>query len=537
MPLLPDSSSPRPRQQRTFPWGLFFCGYCAIILVAQLIHQSAIKPLWRDELFTYFEVHDKTCGEIIQSLKTGVNLLPPTYFLLLSALLHFTDFTPLLGWALGCSFILATVPVMWLALRRTAGTLITAIAISGVVFCSPLIYYHNSEARPYGFFLFAAGMVAWAFARSVQEERLSSGTLVLLVVANALLPSVNYIGGLYSAAALAVTFTLDLAARRMRWRVYGAYLGGWALFAVLVLPLCLAQYRMRGTVGTNWLPDFYEAVLILGKQWAKTLIPFAVVVVPFAIWLTFGQYEPKVNQSSERQGDLSAWSLAALGLAWLFIPVFFIGQSLLTHRNMYMDRYFIASDLGLLLLLAALASLACARWRGTATIETAVRAPWHRGFATAVAVGFVVIASLRFYWNGRNELWGTGDAVYACKAWPGPKATFSLSYYIEGHVRTGPDMHFILLSQHPSDRDLIGAYCRDFEIREFDGLAVFPEFVYVDSREAPPDFNLQGWAQTHNYAIEQVGFYKETHDPKRGIFRLKRTAVTAQVLGPAGRSN
>lgn len=522
----PDPSSTLPRRERVIPWGLLFCGYCAMVLIAQLIHQSAIKPLWRDELFSLYEVQGKTWAEVLQSLKGGINLLPPAYFFALWSSLHFADFTPLLGRALSGVFIAATVPVLWLTLRRTAGVLITAVAISGVVFSSPLIFYHNSEARPYGLLLFAAALAAWAFARAIKEEPLHASTLGLIIFANALLPSVNYMGGFYGAAALGVTILVDLVAGRLRWRIYGGYLVGWALFAVLFLPLCWVQYRTRGAEAARWQPDFHEAVIILGKQWAKTLLPFAVVAVLFVAWLFFGR--SKQDGPSRDQGQPRVWPLAALGFVWLMIPLIFIGQSLVTHRNLFVDRYFIASDLGWVLLLAALISLASQRWRGSASLEKGLRGPMTRVAVAAVVVGFVAMVSLRFYRNPRNALWGTGDAIYACQAWPGPKATYSLSCFIEGHVRTGPNMQFIILSRGPSDQATIAAYGRDFEIKEIDGLAVYPEFVYLDSSEAPAAFNFERWATSHGYAIQQVGIYPEAHT-KKGIFRATRSAIAVQT--------
>lgn len=526
---LPNASTPLPRKDRAVLWGLLFCGYCALVLLAQLVHQSAIKPLWRDELFSLYEVQGKTWGEVLQSLKGGVNLLPPAYFFVLWSSLHFTDFTPLLGRALSSVFIAATVPVMWLTLRRTVGTLITTVAISVVLFCSPLIFYHNSEARPYGLLLFAAGLVAWGFARSTDDgERVPRSTVGLIIIANAFLPSVNYMGGFYSAAALAVTLGIDLTAGRRRWSVYGGYVAGWALFAVWGLPLCVVQYRTRGAEAAHWQPEFPEALAILAKQWAKTLLPLAPVAVLFGVWLFLGRKKSsETTRSPEPQGALP---LAVLGLAWLLIPLVFIGQSLVTHRNLFVDRYFIASDLGWILLAAAIASGACRRWRGSPTLEAGLPGLTMRRIGIGLVLAIVAIVSIRFYKNPRNVLWGNGDAINACKAWPGPKATFSLSCFIEGYVRSGPNMQFIILSRGPSDRETIRAYCRDFQISEIDGLAVYPEFVYVDSSEAPADLNLERWAASHGYTFERVGFYAESHG-KKAIFQMRRSTP---VMTPTG---
>lgn len=537
MPRPADSLLPVSRERSLDRWGILFSLFCAIVLAAQLIHQNGIKPLWLDEQFTRLEVQGKTFTEVIHSLRTGVNLQPPAYFLALWTCLQFTEFTPLLARALSCIFILATVPVMWMTLRPMIGRGLTTASVGGVLFCSPLIFYHNSEARPYGLFFFAAALVAWAFVRSLQEERLTKRTFALLVFANAFLPSVIYYGGFYAGAALAVTVGFDLIRGRRRWRIYGGYLCGWSLFGLIILPLCLAQLQSRGGEGTRWLPEFRESVLMLAKQWVKTVVPFVAIGFLFAAWLWFSRREPKANAASGSGAERTWWPIATLGLAWLALPILFIGQSVVTHRNLYLDRYFIPSDLGFMLLFAGLASAACVRTRGAASLERCLTSSRSRIIAMAVITAFVGIVSLRFYRNARNALWGFGDTVYAAKIGIGPKATFSLAYYVEGYVRTGPGMQFVYLSHYSGEGAALATYCRGFDTRTIDEMAVFPEFVFVDSSDNPSVFDLEDWARRHQYNIRRFATYGEAHAVKKGIYQMTRVQKAVADLGPLSLPN
>ena len=393
---------------------VIFSIVCAAVLGAQLLHYSPLKPLWNDEILTYYQVAGKSPGAAIASLDTGFNLLPPGYFALLAAVLQFVEFSPLIARGLSCGFIMATIPVMLFALRGQVGRWFAMAAVSGVTFSSPLIFFHNSEARPYGMSLFITALVGLAFLRSSEVRTPATHTLVLLVVANALVATTNYFGGIYSASALAVTIFCDWRMRWFRPRVYGAYLVGWAIFSVTVLPITFQQLAARGDAGTQWLPSFGSAWRQLTKQWAVTawwVLPL-LVALGLLLWAArirsrgVHELQPPLPQPFQR--------LAILSAVWMILPVGFILQSLVTDRNLYFNRYFIGSDLGLMILAASLLALLCRKLSGSLSLDnvTALR-PKFLLLARALVVAFMVTTALMFLTHdgpGSNRRTRSGGA-------------------------------------------------------------------------------------------------------------------------------
>ncbi len=521
------SSAPLVRRsaasQTRFLPELIFSVICAVVLGAQLVRYSPYKPMWIDEILSYYQVAGKSPAAAIASLDTGLNLLPSGYFLLLATVLQRVEFSPLVARGLSSVFIMATVPVMLFALRRYVGRWFAMLGVAGVIFTSPLIFFHNSEARPYGLLLFLVALVGLAFVQSAEEKNPAPHTLILLVVANGLVAMSAYFGGLYSAAAFAVTIFFDWRKGWFRPRVYGAYLLGWGIFAVTTLPLCFQQLAARGAAGTQWLPSFGSAWRQLLKQWTHTLywVPVAIVLIGIIFWAA-RKRDVRSARTTGAKADLPEpiLRLAALALLWLMLPIGFILQARITGRNFYFNRYFIGSDLGLMVLVALLFALLCRQFTGSMSLENAaLRRPLFLSATRFTVVCFLCAAAFHFLTRHDPPRMGLHDAVVRANHWTVPKVTFDLEVYVEGSFQANGGTGYWYIPKSNHETAAFPRFWQPFQMTDPQKLTNFGEFLFIDSNQRPADFDLETWARQQNYRVSRVGDYRDVQGRSK-IFYL-----------------
>lgn len=496
---------------------LVFSAVCALVLGAQLVRYSPLKPLWIDEILSYYQVDGRSPAAAAAALDTGVNLLPPGYFWLLAEVVQYTGFSPLIARGLSCAFIIATVPVMLLTLRRYVGIWFAMVAVTAVVFRSPLIFFHNTEARPYGMTLFFVALIALAFARSTENKTLSVGRLTLLVAANGLVAMTTYFGGLYSASAFAVTLLLDWRRGWFRPRVYLCYLVGWAIFAVTTLPLCLRQLAANGATGTDWLPSFGYAWRHLFTQWRSVLWGVAPIAVALGLVLWIGRSS---GRSVTGVISNSRWKpirgLAALAGLWLLLPIVFIVQSRITGRNFYFDRYFIGSELGLVIALAVGGALLCQWLGGAPALE---QATWRRaafGLAAKIlVVGFIGLAAIKFSVHQDPPQMGPAGPIAEVEKWALPKATFDFGFYVQGSYPPKERSRYWYIAHSERQANDLERFYRGLQVKRERALPDFPEFIFIESSRQPADFSLETWARDNRRRLTKVGDYRD------GLGRVK----------------
>jgi len=491
-----------------------------------LLLYSPLKPLWTDEILTYYQVAGKSPGAAISSLDTGFNLLPPGYFALLAAALQLTEFSPLIARGLSSVFIMATVPVMLLILRPHVGRWFAFLAVSVGVFYSPLIFFHNTEARPYGLSLFLTSLVGLACIRTGETKSPATGTLVLLLLVNASIAMTTYFGGLYSAAALAVTLLCDWRIGWFRPRVYAAYVLGWAIFAVTVLPLCIEQLAARGGSGTQWLPPFSYAWRQLERQWAATLwwvLPLSLIV---AILLRAAQVRRQRTIEASSTLPEPLVRLAVLSACWLLLPIGAILQSRVTGKNLYFNRYFIGSDLGLIIGIALFLAFLCQRMSGSLLLENVSGArPSFLRISRLIAVGFFAVSAISFVTREAAPQPGAHEAIARADQWNIPKLTFSVGIFVEGfHQPTdGNSYWYIARSEHEAAS--LARFYPSFQVTNLQHLTHFREFLFVDTNEHPVTFELEAWTRAHNYRIERVHTDLTHHLIEKEFYLVQSAAV------------
>ena len=159
-------------------YGLLF-----VIYLLFALRSIASRPLWFDELFTFYIAQAPTVGKVFQQLRS-LDLNPPITYLLTRASMHVFGATPL-GTRLPetLAFFAAMVFVGRLV-ARPFGTLY-GFAASTLLLASPTGDLFT-EARPYGLMMAALALAWWMTAvagERMATNRSARGSLALLFLA------------------------------------------------------------------------------------------------------------------------------------------------------------------------------------------------------------------------------------------------------------------------------------------------------------------------------------------------------------------
>jgi hypothetical protein len=242
-------------------WKLLLLGAYTLIYMTGTCVLAARRPLWNDELYTYYMSRLPGFAAVWAALMSGGEQLPPLFFAITRAALRVSGngslplrLPAILGfWVMGlCLFQFVS--------SRTS----TVYGLVAALF--PLVtgaYYYAYEARPYGLVLGfgALSLLCWQ-AATEGRRRLS---LALLALSLAAAVSNHYYAVLlYFPLALGEA-ARTLARRRIDWAIWAAFLIS-AAPLVLFLPLIR---KARAYSGTFWapprwvaVPDFYQGLLV-----------------------------------------------------------------------------------------------------------------------------------------------------------------------------------------------------------------------------------------------------------------------------------
>src|ERR1035441_6455867 len=144
------ADEPFPMNRR-FEWAL--PAAASFSLVAHTLILSGRKPMWLDEMYTYYTVAHGSFGAFVASFGANLSTAPPVYFALLWALSKAVPLTALslrLYSTLGSA---AAFCLVWATLRRHTGFLISTVAASACLFTSEQFLIHVAEARYYGAYM------------------------------------------------------------------------------------------------------------------------------------------------------------------------------------------------------------------------------------------------------------------------------------------------------------------------------------------------------------------------------------------------
>jgi hypothetical protein len=369
------------------------------------------KPLWNDELFTYYIARLDGFHEIWSALLTAADQNPPLFYWLT----HFSMKAPvgsllairlpeILGfWLMGVCLII------FVSRHAPAAYGLMAALIALVSGAYPYAY----EARPYGIELGLAALALLCWQRA--EGTRTTLWAVALSLALALAISAHYYSVLIFvplAVAEAVRWHID---RTHRWPVWIAFVAGaLPLFAYIPLIRSASTYghTFWAKVGAGSLNDFLSFVL------APALFPLAAL----GVWATaVSIFHPRSNDDSSRKRPPLVELAAILGFC--LIPMVAIVAALAV-TGAYTHRYALFAVIGISIFGAWMMSQAFKARMRPALLATIVLSLFFIGKQVRTAAWIHTVANhgaiIRFL---ESRL--SGDAVVAIAD---PHLFFELSH-------------------------------------------------------------------------------------------------------------
>jgi mannosyltransferase len=310
-------------------------------------------PLWNDELYTWYVAQLPTMGDVWDTLETGVEQIPPLYYVATRASLAlFGDnqvalrVPSLLGFLLASSCLFAAI-----ARRTNAWYGLVAALIPLASGAAPYAW----EARPYALVLgFAAAAV---LCYQLRADGIRPGLAVVgLALALAAATAFHYYGAL-----VVVPIALaEIVRRRMRGRLDRAVVA--ALFAPVVplavaLPLLREARRYAGAFWTDFdlgsAPEF-SVFLLRAEVFSASRIP-TWLGIGFAALVVGGALVVLLRRPRAAQVEVGA----AIGFVLLPLVGVVVGE---LATGAYVERYVLSAVIGPALLVPlALHRLAAGR--------------------------------------------------------------------------------------------------------------------------------------------------------------------------------
>jgi hypothetical protein len=310
----------------------------AIYVVGTVI-TAALKPMWFDELVTYYIAGQPDLRHLWSLMTTGIEQTPPVYHLLVygaNRLLGPGELATRLPSIIGMTVAVAGT---FLFLRPRVSVAAAAFGAAVPVLAASGAYAY--EGRAYGLLLGLTAVAAVCWQRLNEAD--SSRPIVLAGFAASLWLAVatHYYAGL-----LLVPFAVgQFVAERNRGSRNGA------IWIVLVLaPLVLLPWLPLAKAGFAqrlWSPPRVSQV---AEYYGNMLAPAAFPIM--AALVALGSLSlVETSEGNERQPHLRAYELAFAGTLAVLPVVGWTIASLVT--GVWTDRYGIAAVLGLAMLIAA----------------------------------------------------------------------------------------------------------------------------------------------------------------------------------------
>lgn len=301
---------------------------------------SARRPLWNDELFTYYIAARPSFGNVWDFLLTGAEQLPPLFYVITRTGLGMFGVSELslrLFEMLGVA--VAALSVYCFTVRRVSST----SAAAGAVFllCTSA-YQYAYEARPYGLVLafFGLGLVAWQRAADLEGgPRLAALAGLALMLSAAI--HMHYYAVLLLGSLWAAELVRNLIRRRLDLPVWVSLTFPLATFLV-VTPLLRASAAYAGTFWAR--PSWYGAF----DTYNSLLYPAvpAIILVTVAICLSQPAALP---MRSKRPRPPIHEAVAMAGLVLLPFEGIVLAK---TVTGAFTPRYVLAAVLGIAVLVA-----------------------------------------------------------------------------------------------------------------------------------------------------------------------------------------
>ena len=249
----------------------------AVLYCSAVFKPASLRPLWHDELFTFYIAQSATLARMWEAIRT-VDLNPPLSYLLTRAV--FQVFKPqpfacripsMLAFLAGSYFLFAF-------LRRKTTTLYAALAV--LLLWNSRFFYYATEARPYALIFAFTTLMLLGWQRAIKDERRWPGLLILTLGGFGLL--LSHVFGVCALAAFWLAEAVRCYLRRKP---------DWTLWASLSLPLisCVTYIPLIHNQSVvlfppQWQPSVERTALIYGSQAQIAFLPLLIILILAAVW-------------------------------------------------------------------------------------------------------------------------------------------------------------------------------------------------------------------------------------------------------------
>ncbi|HET9100287.1 MAG TPA: glycosyltransferase family 39 protein [Acidobacteriaceae bacterium] len=292
-----------------------------------VLKRERLRPLWHDELYTYYIAQAPTFGRMIHWTRT-LDLNPPLYYILDRAIFHFLHPGQLSARLPSMAGYLVALVCVYLFVRRLTTPLhgwLAALILLGSSFTS-----YSFEARPYALVFGFLGVAAIGWQSSVEERRRGRSLALLLLLFGAFGMLLSHVLALIAYGAFFFAECIRFAIRRKP---------DWALWTAMVLPLIsyLTYRPLLQNHGSSSFPVLFQASAVklvnaYSVLWMD-VAPLLALAMLLAIWLdTPATRQPRRVSIHAHIPELSF----AIGL--LAVP-FIVTLLFMRSHSAYFPRY------------------------------------------------------------------------------------------------------------------------------------------------------------------------------------------------------
>lgn len=299
-----------------------------LALYLWILKSERIKPLWHDELYTYYIAQAPSFGKMLEWTRT-IDLNPPLYYIAVRLTFHALHPGPFsVRLPSMIAYFVATLCVYQFVRRRL--TAFYGFLGALVLLSSPFNLY-SYEARPYALALAFMGILTLGWQRAIEDDRPRSWTAMFFILVGGFGMLLSHVLAAVAYAALLLTEVIRFAMRRKP---------AWILWICLALPLsaCITYLQPIQNHDSGSFPGQFQASIVqLLAAYSEIWIGLAsfLGLAMIAIVLLTGKSEYPIIKRA--QSGFS-WPEKILALGFCCVPVVVVLVFMHSH-SAYFPRY------------------------------------------------------------------------------------------------------------------------------------------------------------------------------------------------------
>jgi hypothetical protein len=323
----------------THPWASF---PVVLVLYGFVLKTERIKPLWHDELYTYYIAQAPTFARMIHWTQT-LDLNPPLYYILARGIFHVLHPSQLSVRLPSIFGYLAAIVCVFLFVRRRTTPLygwLAALILIGSSF-SPYAF----EARPYALVFGFLGVAAIGWQTAIEERPRRRWPALFLLFFAAFGMLLSHVLALIAYGAFFFAECVRFLLRRKP---------DWVLWTVMAVPL-VSYFTYRPLMqnhGGGSFPVLFQASAIKLVSAYQVLwldiAPFVALSMLLVIWLD--RQDRRSSREVREPSVLTPIPEISLAVGLLLVPLIVTLLFMRSH-SAYFPRYGMAALFGVAILL------------------------------------------------------------------------------------------------------------------------------------------------------------------------------------------